>query len=269
MAGAFPVLQGAQALREDRGWWPDAHAGGGGRVRRPAGRRGGEDQRLLPGPGGVRHLPPPAAGGGHARGGVQRGERAARGRGHLRAPGGRQFPRRDCVAPQLQQRQLHRSYINQSQERLDFGDVFLTDFIPVCVIFFKKKICRAGTGAGLLLPGIAALQEKAFFKTETVSQMVRGCEAMLEAAVPAAALEGARRDREALALAEQSTFRNTVAALLIMQDVRAASPPRPLRPHSKVSPCLGRRHPRVLRASGGPSPSPSALASRTMIPVAS
>jgi hypothetical protein len=92
MAGAFPVLQGAQALREGHRRKPATHVGGGGQVRRPAGRRGGEDQRLLPGlGGGVRHLPPAAVGGDHACGGVQGGERAARGRGQLRAPGGRQF----------------------------------------------------------------------------------------------------------------------------------------------------------------------------------
>ncbi|XP_062184681.1 SPX domain-containing protein 6-like [Phragmites australis] len=81
------------------------------------------------------------------------------------------------------------------------------------------------TGAVLLLPVIATVQEQPFYKTETVSQMVRECEAMLEA-VPPTAPEGqvaARRDCEALAVAEQSIFRNTVAALLIMQDVRAGS----------------------------------------------
>jgi hypothetical protein len=118
------------------------------------------------------------------------------------------------------------------------------DFFSTGLVKILKKYNKR-TGAGLLLPGIATLQEKAFFKTETVSQMVRGCEAMLEAAIPAVTPEGARRDREALALAEHSTFRNTVVALLIMQDVRAASPPRPLRPHGKVSPCPGRRRPPV------------------------
>ncbi|KAL6615365.1 hypothetical protein ACP70R_037635 [Stipagrostis hirtigluma subsp. patula] len=81
------------------------------------------------------------------------------------------------------------------------------------------------TGAELWPAVIGTVQEQPFFKTETVSQMVRECEAMLEA-VPPAAPEGqaaARQDRESLALAEQSIFRNTVAALLIMQDVRAGS----------------------------------------------
>jgi hypothetical protein len=78
------------------------------------------------------------------------------------------------------------------------------------------------TGAGLLLLATAALQEKPFFKTETVSRMVRECEAMLEA-VPATAPKGQNADCEALAIAERSIFRNTVAALLIMQDMRVVS----------------------------------------------
>ncbi|GJN18690.1 hypothetical protein PR202_gb05878 [Eleusine coracana subsp. coracana] len=81
------------------------------------------------------------------------------------------------------------------------------------------------TGAGLLLPAIASLRERPFFNTDTVSQMVRACESMLEA-VPATAPEGQAAARHALAVAEESIFRNTVAALLIMQDVRAESSTR-------------------------------------------
>ncbi|KAF8696592.1 hypothetical protein HU200_036203 [Digitaria exilis] len=86
------------------------------------------------------------------------------------------------------------------------------------------------TGAVLRLPVIEAVVEQPFFETETVSQLVRECEAMMEAVFPEAP-EGqaaARRDREALAAAEaeQSIFRNTVAALLTMEDVRAWSSTR-------------------------------------------
>ncbi|KAG8079744.1 hypothetical protein GUJ93_ZPchr0007g4933 [Zizania palustris] len=81
------------------------------------------------------------------------------------------------------------------------------------------------TGGVLRLPVIETVREQPFFKTETVSQMVRECEAMMEAVFPTAP-EGqaaARRDRDALAAAEQRIFRNTVAALLTMQDVRSGS----------------------------------------------
>jgi hypothetical protein len=70
--------------------------------------------------------------------------------------------------------------------------------------------------------------EQPFFETETVSQLVRECEAMMEAVFPEApdGQAAARRDREALAAAEQSIFHNTVAALLTMEDVRAWSSTR-------------------------------------------
>jgi hypothetical protein len=80
------------------------------------------------------------------------------------------------------------------------------------------------TGAGLLLLATATLQEKAFFKTETVPRMVRECEAMLEVAVPPTVQEGQYADREVLVVAERSTFRKPVVALLIM--LRAVSSTR-------------------------------------------
>ncbi|CAL4963278.1 unnamed protein product [Urochloa decumbens] len=83
------------------------------------------------------------------------------------------------------------------------------------------------TGAVLRPPVIEAVLEQPFFETGTVSRLVRECEAMMEAAaalvpVPEEAAEG----RAALAAAEQSIFRNTVAALLTMEDVRAWSSTR-------------------------------------------
>ncbi|KAJ1283960.1 hypothetical protein BS78_03G167500 [Paspalum vaginatum] len=86
------------------------------------------------------------------------------------------------------------------------------------------------TGAVLRLPVIETVLEQPFFNTETVSQLVRECEAMMEAVFPEApdGQDAARRDLEALAAAEaeQSIFHNTVAALLTMQDVRAGSSTR-------------------------------------------
>ncbi|CAO2170274.1 unnamed protein product [Urochloa humidicola] len=90
------------------------------------------------------------------------------------------------------------------------------------------------TGAVLRPPVIEAVLEQPFFETGTVSRLVRECEAMMEAVAlapdPEEAPEGraapARRDRDALAAAEQSIFRNTVAALLTMEDVRAWSSTR-------------------------------------------
>uniref|UniRef100_A0ACD5WSI2 Uncharacterized protein n=1 Tax=Avena sativa TaxID=4498 RepID=A0ACD5WSI2_AVESA len=85
------------------------------------------------------------------------------------------------------------------------------------------------TGAVLRLAVIETVLAQPFFTAEAVTLMVRECEAMMEAVFPTAPGEGqaaARRDREALAAAEQRIFRNTVAALLAMQDVRSGSSTR-------------------------------------------
>ncbi|KAK1678870.1 hypothetical protein QYE76_039718 [Lolium multiflorum] len=85
------------------------------------------------------------------------------------------------------------------------------------------------TGAVLRLAVIETVLAQPFFTAEAVTLMVRECEAMMEAVFPTAPGEGqaaARRDREALAAAEQRIFRNTVAALLAMEDVRSGSSTR-------------------------------------------
>ncbi|KAF0922477.1 hypothetical protein E2562_037261 [Oryza meyeriana var. granulata] len=78
------------------------------------------------------------------------------------------------------------------------------------------------TGGVLRLPVIAGVLQQPFYATELLSKLVRDCEAIMDAVfprLPASAI----REREALAAAEQSIFRNTVAALLTMQEVRSGS----------------------------------------------
>ncbi|TVU34031.1 hypothetical protein EJB05_15852 [Eragrostis curvula] len=128
---------------------------------------------------------------------------------------------------------------------LNYSNINYTGLVKILKKYDKR------TGAGLLLPAILSLQDHDFFKTATVSQMVRACEAMLEA-VPATAPEGQAADREALAVAEQSIFRNTVAALLIMQDVRAGSSTR----GSHSLPPLSLPDSEWLRSFQPPSPIP-------------
>ncbi|XP_062215391.1 SPX domain-containing protein 5-like [Phragmites australis] len=82
------------------------------------------------------------------------------------------------------------------------------------------------TGGVLRLPVIAGVLQQPFFTTELISKLVKDCEAMMEAVFPAAEVISAAKDHEeleALAVAEQSIFRNTVAALLTMQEVRSGS----------------------------------------------
>jgi len=91
----------------------------------------------------------------------------------------------------------------------------------------KKFDKRTGGVFGLRLPVIAGVLRQPFFTTDLISELVRDCEAMMEAVFPPAAVSAASRDlherRHAVAVAEQSIFRNTVAALLTMQEVRSGS----------------------------------------------
>ncbi|XP_039814273.1 SPX domain-containing protein 6-like [Panicum virgatum] len=118
------------------------------------------------------------------------------------------------------------------REIVDFHGVMvlLLNYSSINYIGLAKILKKYDKRSGAVLrpPVLDAVLEQPFFETETVSQLVRECEAMLEAVFPEAP-EGqaaARRDREALAVAEQSIFRNTVAALLTMEDVRAWSSTR-------------------------------------------
>jgi SPX domain protein involved in polyphosphate accumulation len=91
----------------------------------------------------------------------------------------------------------------------------------------KKFDKRTGGVFGLRLPVIAGVLRQPFFTTDLISELVRDCEAMMEAVFPPAAVSAASKDlherRHAVAVAEQSIFRNTVAALLTMQEVRSGS----------------------------------------------
>ncbi|RLN23089.1 SPX domain-containing protein 6-like [Panicum miliaceum] len=110
------------------------------------------------------------------------------------------------------------------REIVDFHGVMvlLLNYSSINYIGLAKILKKYDKRSGAVLrrPVLEAVLEQPFFETETVSQLLRECEAMMEAVFPEAP-EGqaaARRDREALAVAEQSIFRNTVEALLAMED---------------------------------------------------
>jgi SPX domain protein involved in polyphosphate accumulation len=103
---------------------------------------------------------------------------------------------------------------------LNYSSINYTGLAKILKKFDKR------TGGVLRLPVIAGVLQQPFFTTDLISELVRDCEAMMEAVFPASAVSAASRDleeRQALAAAEQSIFRNTVAALLTMQEVRSGS----------------------------------------------
>ncbi|KAJ4955954.1 hypothetical protein NE237_012737 [Protea cynaroides] len=79
------------------------------------------------------------------------------------------------------------------------------------------------TGGLLRLPFIQKVLRQPFFTTDLVSKLVKECENTINDVFPAA--EEAERigEREAAFVPEQSIFRNTVAALVTIQELRRGS----------------------------------------------
>ncbi|XP_020574285.1 SPX domain-containing protein 3 [Phalaenopsis equestris] len=78
------------------------------------------------------------------------------------------------------------------------------------------------TGALLRLPFIEKVLKQPFFTTELVSKLVKDCESMMEALFPERE-EMARVERNAAGAAEQRIFRNAIAALATMKELRKGS----------------------------------------------
>ncbi|XP_020103959.1 SPX domain-containing protein 5 [Ananas comosus] len=86
------------------------------------------------------------------------------------------------------------------------------------------------TGAVLRLPFIEKVLQQPFFTTELISRLVKECEDMMDSVFPSAAAGGTadqaaemREAESAVAAAEQSIFRNAVAALVTMHELRNGS----------------------------------------------
>ncbi|KAJ1378312.1 SPX domain [Sesbania bispinosa] len=77
------------------------------------------------------------------------------------------------------------------------------------------------TGCLLRLPFIQKVLEQPFFTTDLISKLVKECESIIDAVFPAE--EEAERAKEAIVVAGEGIFRNTVSALLTMQEIRKGS----------------------------------------------
>lgn len=78
------------------------------------------------------------------------------------------------------------------------------------------------TGALLRLPFIEKVLKQPFFTTELLSELVKNCESMMDGIFPPSK-EAVKVEREAAAAAEQGIFRNAVAALATMKELRKGS----------------------------------------------
>ncbi|XP_054783149.1 SPX domain-containing protein 3-like [Prosopis cineraria] len=84
------------------------------------------------------------------------------------------------------------------------------------------------TGGLLRLPFIQKVLEQPFYATDQISKLVRKCESMIDVVFPAEEdlAERAREARDAIVVAGEGIFRNTVAALHTIQEIRAGSSTR-------------------------------------------
>jgi len=74
------------------------------------------------------------------------------------------------------------------------------------------------------LPFIQKVLEQPFFTTDLISKLVKECETIIDAVFPAEEeAERAKEAKEAIVVAGEGIFRNTVAALLTMQEMRKGS----------------------------------------------
>ncbi|XP_028798925.1 SPX domain-containing protein 3-like [Neltuma alba] len=81
------------------------------------------------------------------------------------------------------------------------------------------------TGGLLRFLFIQKVLEQPFFMTELISDLVKECEGMIELILPVEEqeVERAHEARESITVAGEGIFRNTVAALLTMQEIRRGS----------------------------------------------
>ncbi|KAJ4839830.1 SPX domain-containing protein 3 [Turnera subulata] len=79
------------------------------------------------------------------------------------------------------------------------------------------------TGGLLRLPFIQKVLEQPFFTTDLVSRLVKQCEDIISDVFPVEEEEKANERRAAITVAEEGIFRNTVAALMTMQEIRRGS----------------------------------------------
>lgn len=71
------------------------------------------------------------------------------------------------------------------------------------------------------MPFIQKVLQQPFFTTDLISKLVKECESTIDAVFPVE--DEDQRTREAITVAGEGIFRNTVAALQSMQEIRRGS----------------------------------------------
>ncbi|KAI3829169.1 hypothetical protein L1987_03285 [Smallanthus sonchifolius] len=79
------------------------------------------------------------------------------------------------------------------------------------------------TGGLLRLPFIQKVLEQPFFTTELVSKLVKECETTIDELFPTVVVAAPEMKEAAIIMAGEGIFRNTVAALMTMKEIRKGS----------------------------------------------
>ncbi|KAI3693263.1 hypothetical protein L6452_33095 [Arctium lappa] len=79
------------------------------------------------------------------------------------------------------------------------------------------------TGGLLRLPFIQKVLEQPFFTTDLISKLVKECETTIDELFPMVVVEEEMKESTAITMAGEGIFRNTVAALMTMKEIRKGS----------------------------------------------
>lgn len=119
-----------------------------------------------------------------------------------------------------QMRKIRKNIVNFHGEMVlmeNYSNINYTGLAKILKKYDKR------TGGLLRLPFIQKVLEQPFFITDLVSKLVKQCEYMIDTVFPVEEEERVKEGREAITVAGEGIFRNTIAALMTMQEIRRGS----------------------------------------------
>ncbi|KAG5231203.1 SPX domain-containing protein [Salix suchowensis] len=117
-------------------------------------------------------------------------------------------------------RKIRKNIVNFHGEMVlleNYSNINYTGLAKILKKFDKR------TGGLLRLPFIQKVLEQPFFITDLVSKLVKQCEYMIDTVFPVEEEEIMKERRESITVAGEGIFRNTIAALMTMQEIRRGS----------------------------------------------
>ncbi|KAG5231187.1 SPX domain-containing protein [Salix suchowensis] len=117
-------------------------------------------------------------------------------------------------------RKIRKNIVNFHGEMVlleNYSNINYTGLAKILKKFDKR------TGGLLRLPFIQKVLEQPFFITDLVSKLVKQCEYMIDTVFPVEEEEIMKERRESITVAGEGIFRNTIAALMTMREIRRGS----------------------------------------------